>query len=177
MEIYVNTFTQARDAFSAVKEWVPVIVSIIALLTTAYIARVTTSLQKDANYRDIQRMFRDFYAIGSNEPEKQKIIADIVNPQNTPTSDKNKTPTDLERIIILDYLVILEACFLESKKNKKLHNHNMIDHEIEKIKHLPGFGDAMKQYFDSGFKKHINDKLQKGSTTPTAPSQPPAQQS
>jgi hypothetical protein len=82
MAIDLNiTFAQAGGTFSTAKEWAPTLVSLIALLVTVVIAWVARSAQKDASYRDIQKMFRDFYAIGSNDSERQKIIADIVNPQ------------------------------------------------------------------------------------------------
>ncbi len=126
------TFAQTHDTFSAAKGWVPIVVSSIALLATAVIAWVTRSAQKDTNYRDIQKMFRDFYAMGSNNADKQKIIANIVNPQKGSDVRSNQSPSPLERIIILDYLVILESCYFESKTNKRHHNREMVSHEIDK---------------------------------------------
>jgi hypothetical protein len=78
---------------------------------------------------------------------------------------------------MLDYLVILEACYFESKINKRHHNREMVRHEIEKIKKLPGYDDAIKEYFHPDFRNFIESQVKENVLTPTVPSQPPAQPS
>jgi hypothetical protein len=165
------SYSQANDSFKIIKEWAPIVISLFTLFLTTIIARAARLAQKQINYRDIQKMFGDFYNVGiSDNKLVSRSIADIVNPSKMLEYNNIPDGTDIERIFIIKYLVILEAAYLNSnvsitrkllrkilkKDIRKNHAERMIESEIKKLRNLPGFNSAMEQYFDEKFKLFIN---------------------